>query len=88
MPVFSRIASRSVTRRHGGVKSISPRVAARLRDGVDHLLDAAHLVVVVGVRLVPLDHRELGVVLERHALVAEVLAELVDALEAADDAGA
>ena len=41
--------------------------------------------VVVGVGLVPLEHRELGVVLVGDALVAEVLAELVDALEAADD---
>ena len=40
---------------------------------------------IVGVRLVPLEHRELGVVLERDALVAEVLAELVHALEPADD---
>ena len=51
----------------------------------DELLGAAHAVGVVGVGLVPLDHGELGVVLERHALVAEVLAELVDALEAAHD---
>ncbi len=42
-------------------------------------------VLVVRVGLVELEHRELGVVLERDALVAEVLAELVDALEAADD---
>ena len=40
---------------------------------------------VVRVRLVPLEHRELGVVLERDALVAEVLADLVDLLEPADD---
>ena len=55
------------------------------RHGLDERLDAHHRVAVVGVRLVPLEHRELGVVLERDALVAEVLAELVDALEAADD---
>src|SRR4051794_18827822 len=60
-------------------------VAAGRRHRVHHLLDAAHLVGVVRVGLVPLDHRELGVVLERHALVAEVLAELVHALEAAHD---
>ena len=54
-------------------------------DGLDERLDPRHRVVVVGVRLVPLEHRELGVVLERDALVAEVLAELVDALEPADD---
>ena len=40
---------------------------------------------VVRVGLVGLEHRELGVVLVRDALVAEVLAELVDLLEAADD---
>ena len=57
----------------------------RERGRGDELLGAAHRVVVVGVRLVPLEHRELGVVLERDALVAEVLADLVDALEAADD---
>ena len=49
------------------------------------LLDPRHRVVVVGVGLVPLELRELGVVLERDALVAEVLADLVDALEPADD---
>ena len=56
-----------------------------LRDGLDELLDAGHRVLVVRVGLVPLDHRELGRVLVGHALVAEVLRELVDALEAADD---
>ena len=55
------------------------------RDPLDELLDPRHRVAVVGVRLVPLEHRELGVVLERDALVAKVLAELVDALEPADD---
>ena len=52
----------------------------------DHLLDHRHDVVVVDVGLVGLEHRELGVVLEAHALVAEVLADLVDAVDAADDA--
>ena len=55
------------------------------RDALDELLDARHRVAVVGVRLVPLEHRELGLVLVRDALVAEVLADLVDALEPADD---
>ena len=41
--------------------------------------------VVVRVGLVPLEHRELGVVLVRDALVAEVLADLVDPLEPAHD---
>ena len=51
-----------------------------------HLFDHRHDVVVVDVGLVGLEHRELGVVLEAHALVAEVLAHLVDAIDAADDA--
>ena len=56
-----------------------------MRGARDELLDPLHGVAVVGVRLVPLEHRELGVVLERDALVAEVLADLVDPLEPADD---
>ena len=55
------------------------------RDGLDELLDPPHRVLVVRVGLVPLDHRELGRVLVGHALVAEVAAQLVDALEPADD---
>ena len=56
-----------------------------LRGTRDELLDPGHRVAVVGVRLVPLEHRELGVMLERDSLVAEVLADLVDLLEPADD---
>ena len=56
-----------------------------LRDRLDELLDPAHRVLVVRVGLVPLDHGELGRVLVGHALVAEVLRELVHALEPADD---
>ena len=55
------------------------------RDRLDEVLHPHHRVVVVGVRLVPLEHRELVRVLVRDALVAEVLADLVDALEPADD---
>ena len=55
------------------------------RDLLEHRLDAIHRVAEVGVRLVPLEHRELGLVLVRDALVAEVLADLVHALEPADD---
>ena len=55
------------------------------RDLLEHRLDPVHRVAEVGVRLVPLEHRELGLVLVRDALVAEVLADLVDALEPADD---
>ncbi len=54
-------------------------------DAGDEPLHPVHRVLVVGVGLVPLEHRELGVVLERDALVAEVLPDLVHALEAADD---
>ena len=68
-------------------------VAERDLEGADglggrggHLLDHRHDVVVVDVGLVGLEHRELGVVLEAHALVAEVLADLVHAVDAADDA--
>ena len=62
------------------------RRAQRLeRDELDQVLHAPHRVLVVGVGLVPLEHRELGVVLVRHALVAEVLADLVDLLEPTDD---
>src|SRR4029077_10285140 len=52
-----------------------------LRGAAGEPLDPLHRVAVVGVRLVPLQHRELRAVLERVALVAEVLADLVYALE-------
>ena len=55
------------------------------RDLLEHRLDPLHRIVEVGVRLVPLEHRELGLVLVRDALVAEVLADLVHALEPSDD---
>ena len=55
------------------------------RDLLEHRLDPVHRVAEVGVRLVPLEHRELRLVLVRDALVAEVLADLVDPLEATDD---
>ena len=55
------------------------------RDRLDQPLHPLHRVAVVRVRLVPLEHRELVRVLVRDALVAEVLADLVDALEPADD---
>ena len=55
------------------------------RDLGEHLLGEPHQVLVVHVRLVELQHRELGVVLRRDALVAEVAVDLVDALDAADD---
>ena len=55
------------------------------RDRLDQILDSVHDVAVVGVGLVPLEHRELRLVLVRDALVAKVLADLVDPLEAPDD---
>ena len=55
------------------------------RNPLDERLHPHHCVPVVGVGLVPLEHRELGRVLVREALVPEVLPELVDALEPADD---
>src|SRR5262245_23154995 len=56
-----------------------------LGDAGHELLDPLHRVAVVGVGLVPFDHRELGRVLVGDALVAEVLADFVDPVEAADD---
>src|SRR5919197_2396553 len=62
------------------------RRAGRLAsDRFDQSLDPLHLVAIIRVGLVPLDHRELGNMLVGEALVAEVLAELVDLLEPADD---
>ena len=59
--------------------------AGGVGDGGDQRLGTGHRVAVVGVGLVPLDLRELRRVLVRDALVAEVLAQLVDLLEPADD---
>jgi len=83
--VCSLIASRSVTRRHGGVEVDLALVAGGVGRRGHEELEARRGVLVVLVGGVPLEHRELGVVLERQALVAEVLAQLVDALQAADD---
>ena len=73
-----------------GERLALPRLVEQVR--ADGLRDAAHEPLgalgddlPVGVGLVPLEHRELGVVLGREALVAEVLADLVHALEPADD---
>ena len=56
-----------------------------LRDDAEEILDEGHGVLVVRVGLVPLEHRELGLVLVGDALVAEILADLVDLFEPADD---
>ena len=66
---------------------VGDRLAARdlARQLAEQLLGERHQVLVGGVGLVELEHRELGVVLARQPLVAEDAADLVDALEAADD---
>ena len=60
-------------------------VARRARRGDDEALGELHHVVVVGERLVRLEHRELGVVAGVDALVAEDAPDLEHALEPADD---
>ena len=79
-----RVAQGHAPPRRGEV-DLARRSRSRAATNDDQLLELGRDVVVVGVGLVPLEHRELGVVLGREALVAEVLAELVDPLEAADD---
>ena len=54
------------------------------RDGREQLLGHRHQRLVVGVRLVELHHRELGVVLRRDPLVPEVAVDLEHPLDAAD----
>src|SRR5215469_7631183 len=61
------------------------RAVQRVGETAGGFLDPVHEVAVVGVRQVQLEHRELGIVLGRHALVAEVAVYLVHALEPADD---
>ena len=67
--------------------AVGDGLAARdlARELAEQLLGQRHQVLVGRVGLVELEHRELGVVLARQPLVAEVAADLVDALEAADD---
>ena len=59
-----------------------PRISDR--QPAQHVLGQVHEIPVVGVRLVELQHRELGVVSRGQPLVAEVAVDLVDLLEAAD----
>ena len=54
------------------------------RQPAEQLLGELHQVLVGRVRLVELEHRELGIVLRRQPFVAEVAVDLEDALEAAD----
>ncbi len=92
MPACSSMSSVIVARRHGGVRSRSRsryaqlRAAAQLGGGVgDELLGELHDVAVVGVGLVELEHRELGVPPVAEPFVAEHPADLEHLLEAADD---
>ncbi len=80
-PLPGRARSRSST----SPRCTFGRAQHPLGDLGDHRLDLVRGVLVVGAGLVPLEHRELGVVLVGDALVAEVLAQLVDAVDAADD---
>ena len=82
-----------VARGHGSARSTA--LAAQLEHGVavargarrgdDEALGELHHVVVVGERLVRLEHRELGVVAGVDAFVAEHATDLEHALEPADD---
>ena len=90
-PAASDTEPSTVIRRHGAARSSSrPRnvtvvepVTASAAPATS-VLDDVHHVEVVRVGLVQLEHRELGVVAAVDPLVAEVPADLVDALEAAD----
>ena len=56
-----------------------------LTDVAVHFFGQVHHAVVVGVCLIELHQRKLGIVARVHALVAEDPADLIDALQAADD---
>ena len=62
-----------------------PCGADRVGRANDERLDAAHHRGVVGVCLVELEHRELGVVRPVDALISKVVPDLVHAVESADD---
>ncbi len=59
------------------------RAQYRPRHMTHQALGEIHHVVVVGVGLIKLEHRKLGIVLGRDALVAEVAVDFVDAVEPA-----
>ena len=92
MPACSLMSSVIVARRHGGVRSSS---RSRYRNLVPpqsslaasaiRLFGQPHDVAIVGVRLVQLEHGELGVPAIAEALVAEDAADLEDLLEATGD---
>ena len=89
--VLAGTARRTVSRCHGGVKSIvlsahrqTAAAAERLDAGDDQALGQVHHGAVVAVGLVQLHHGEFGIVPRADALVAEDPADLVDLLDAAD----
>lgn len=61
------------------------RAADLLRKLRVHFDNKVHHALVIRVRLIKLDRREFGVVLRVHALVSEDSADLVYAVESADD---
>src|SRR5690606_27296428 len=63
----------------------SKRFANRVCSVEDQSLHDAHHALVVGVRLVELEHGELGIVRPVYALVPEVMPDLVYALHATDN---
>ncbi len=84
-------ASFNASRVHGGVRSISCSPYEHAQSSRDlrrqrrhQLLGDREQILVGGIRLVELEHGELGIVLGRDALVAEAAIELEDAVEAAD----
>ena len=88
----SAAACRSDTRANGARSEIvspsnstSSRPTADLATKRHHLLGHLHQILIVAVRLIELEHRELRVVPRRDAFVAEIAVDLVNALEAADD---
>ena len=72
------------TRSPGSPYGTSVRPVARSATNASISSVSRHQILVVAVRLVELEHRELGVVLRRDPLVPEVARDLVHALHAAD----
>ena len=91
-PTASDTLPSTVTRRHSPaeIDLAAPerdleRAGHRERARLHEIARDLHHRLVVGVGPVELEHRELGVVLPAHALVAEVPPDLVDAFEAAHE---
>ena len=77
--------ARKGRRERGHRRGVRGMRAHRVRGRDEQLLYQEHHVRVVRVRLVPLEHRKLGVVRAIDALVPKVVADLVHGVEAADD---